>query len=498
MTRPRVWKIASIIFLLCAAIASPAQTFKSAAVFTGTNGTGPQVSLTQGPDGNYYGVTVFGGDGTYHTEYLGGVFFRVTANGALTPLYNFCSEANCADGAGPDGGLLLAMDGNFYGTANGGGANNYGTVFKMTPEGQLTTLHNFCSERNCADGMFPSGTLVQGTNGNFYGTTQDGGPHGSFLGGGIVFKITPSGDLTTLYGFCALEQCRDGSGPESVGLVQASDGNFYGTTVEGGANANSGTAFKITPQGALTTLHNFCSESDCNDGTAPRGSLIQGTDGNIYGTTAQGGLNAMGVIFRISPRGTLTSLYIFCNESGDCPDGAGPTSGLIQATDGNFYGTSTLGGTNGGGGTIFKFTPEGALTTLYSFCLQTNCADGDSPIGGLLQATSGDFYGTADFGGLQDCAGSYGCGTFFRLDTGLGAFVTFVHAAGQVGQTVGILGQSLTGTSAVSFNGTTATFTVISDTFMKVTVPAGATTGYVTVTTQSGGLTSNVPFDVIQ
>jgi uncharacterized repeat protein (TIGR03803 family) len=489
---------ACIISFVCAmaAVASSAQTFNSVPVFAGTNGANPEVSLTQGADGDYYGLALFGGEGSHHTQFQGGVFFRATPKGEMTALYNFCSQINCADGENPSGGLLLATDGYFYGTANGGGAHGYGTVFKMTPGGELTTLYSFCTQENCADGMYPSGTLMQAIDGSFYGTTQDGGPHGNSFGGGTVFRITPSGELTTLYGFCAQEFCGDGSGPESVGLVQATDGDFYGTTTSGGAN-NFGTVFKITPGGALTTIYSFCSQSDCDDGADPRGSLVQGSDGDFYGTTAQGGLNAMGNVFKITPGGQLTTLYIFCNQNSNCPDGAGPTSGVIQATDGNFYGTTTLGGANGGGGTLFKITPGGDMTTLYSFCAQTNCADGNSPIGGLLQATSGTFYGNAYNGGLNDCADAPGCGTLFSLNVGLGPFVTTLPAAGKVGAEVGIIGPLLTGATRVFFNGISAQFKVVSPTLILADVPTRASTGEIMVDLPGGTLSSNVPFYVL-
>jgi len=199
----------------------------------------------------------------------------------------------------------------------------------------------------------------------------------------------------------------------------------------------------------------------------------------------------------MTPEGALTTLYSFCSQS-RCADGANPVAGLVQGTDGNFYGTTIVGGTGPcpgmltpGCGTVFRITPQGALTTVHSF----EGTDGTAPAGGLMQATSGLFYGTASMGGLNDCA--FGCGTLFSIDMGLGPFVTFVQAAGKVGRTGGILGQGFTGTTSVSLNGIPASFTVVSDTFIKAAVPAGATTGYVTVNTPSGPLTSNVPFRVI-
>jgi len=305
-------------------------------------------------------------------------------------------------------------------------------------------------------------------------------------GCGTVFRITPAGSLTTIYSFCSQPSCADGVQPVA-GLIQGRDGNFYGTTFGGGTGNNEGTVFKITTAGTLTTLHSF----DGADGALPAGWLVQGTDGNFYGTTVTGGAENGSTIFKISPAGTLTTIYSFCGQP-SCVDGDGVYAGLVQGTDGNFYGT-TLGGGANYDGTVFGITPGGSLTTLHAF----DFTDGYLPIGGLTQATSGSFYGTTASGGDPMCDGGHGCGTVFSLSTGFGPFVAFVNAAGKVGQTGSILGQGFTGTTVVSFNGIAASFTVKSDTFLEATVPPGATTGYVTVTTPSGTLTSNVPFQVI-
>ena len=484
---------------LATAIASSAQTFNVLFSFDGTDGRNPYyTSLVQGKDGNYYGTT---GSGGSHSR---GAVFRITPSGGLTTLYSFCYQTNCLDGDFPLAGLTLATDGNFYGTTWLGGANQQGTVFEITPGGTLTTLYSFCSQANCADGALPWAGLVQATDGNLYGTTWVGGantPECSGYGCGTVFKITPGGALTTLYRFCSQTHCRGGAQPQA-GLVQASDGNFYGTTTYGGASAQ-GTVFKITPAGKLTTLYSFCSRADCADGAIPYAGLVQGTDGNFYGTTMDGGANSSacsgygcGTIFKISPAGNLTTLYTFCSEGGaNCADGMWPIAGLLEATDGSFHGTTIAGGANGDaniGGTIFKIDPAGALTTLYSFCSQTNCADGSRPYAGLLQGTNGSFYGTTYSGGAY----YGGDGTVFNLSMGLGPFVTFVQPSGKVGWRVEILGQGFTGTTGVSFNGTPATFTVKRDTYLTATVPAGVTTGPATVTTPGGILTSNVPYRV--
>jgi uncharacterized repeat protein (TIGR03803 family) len=212
---------------------------------------------------------------------------------------------------------------------------------------------------------------------------------------------------------------------------------------------------------------------------------VQGTNGNFYGVTGSGGTHEAGTVFEITPQGKLTTLYSFCAVQPNCADGAIPV-GVTQATDGNIYGTTGSNGANGFG-TVFDITAEGVLTTLYSF----DGFDGAFPGAGLLQRTNGSFYGTTTGGG------TYTDGTLFSLDMGLGPFVAFVRGAAKVGQDFGILGQGFTGTTSVSLNGTPASFTVVSDTLIRATVPAGATTGYVIVNTPSGTLTSNVPFQVI-
>ncbi len=308
-----------------------------------------------------------------------------------------------------------------------------------------------------------------------------GGVHGY----GTVFRTTPSGALTTLYSFCS---CGDGANPNA--LAQAANGDFYGTT----SGEGPGTVFKITPNGTLTTLHSFCSQSNCADGFGPDGALVQATNGDLYGTTAGGGgpIGA-GTVFKITPAGALTTLYSFCPQGPPCTGGSSPYAGLVQGTDGNFYGTTSGGGAYGGG-TVFEITPSGTLTMLYSFCSQTGCTDGSVPYAGLVQGTDGNFYGTTT--GFGE-AGTYG--TVFSLNAGLGPFVETQPTAGPVGATAKILGTNLTGATSVSFNGTAAVFTVVSPSLITTIVPAGATTGTVQVVTPNapnGTLSSDVPFRV--
>jgi uncharacterized repeat protein (TIGR03803 family) len=315
------------------------------------------------------------------------------------------------DGDNPNAGLIQATDGNLYGTTYNGGDYGLGAVFQITPSGTLTVVHSF----DGTDGANPYAGVIQASDGNFYGTTGYGGPQGQY-GGGTIFRITPSGTFTTLYSFCSHGgSCTGGSVP-LAGLVQASDGNFYGTTFYGGSH-DHGTVFQITPSGTLTRLHSFCSQSACADGGGPSAALIQATDGNLYGTTFYGTHYQWGTVFQITLSGTLTTLHTFCSPGG-CPDGAGSYAPLVQAKDGNLYGTTSGGGTYGGG-TIFKITLGGTLTTLHSFCSQNGCADGKYPEAGLMQAASGNLYGTTTRGGAD------GYGTIFQIT--LSGTLTTLH-----------------------------------------------------------------------
>lgn len=384
-----LWKMAVItmMLLLASAVSLPAQTLTTLFGFSGPDGAAPDGGLIQAKDGNFYGTASNGGPNC-GVEGCGTVY-KITPDGALTTLYNFCSLPNCADGLFPAAGLIQGRDGNFFGTTFGGGAIGNGTVFQITASGTLTTLHSF----NGSDGSTPFAPVIQARDGNFYGTTYAGGADNA----GTVFKMTPDGTLTTLYSFCDQDSCAHGDSPEA-GLVQGRDGNFYGTTEFGGPLRPAvGTVFKITPSGTLTTLQDFTQ----GNGAYPQGGLVQATDGSFYGTTRQGGPNGFGIVFKITSSGVMTILYSF---SGYPSGGAYPVAALIQAVDRNFYGT-TLGGGPGNEGTIFKITPTGTLTTLQTF----DGSDGTNPDGPLVQATDGSFYGTTVEGGPN------ALGTVFRL-----------------------------------------------------------------------------------
>ena len=477
----RLASFALVLFVLITSALSSAQaTFNSLFEFNGADGQNPQyVYLVQGIDGQLYGTAAVGGNNTD-----GNVYKITTTGSTFTPLWSFCSLTNCSDGAFPYGGLVLAPNGNFYGTATEWGLDTEGacdtgiygcgTIFEITPAGALTVLHTFTGP----DGFEPYANLTLGTDGNLYGTTLYGGNISasgcSGIGCGTVFKITPQGKFTSLYSF---GNGTDGGDP--IGrLFQGNNGNFYGTTV-------GDTVFEITPAGKLTTLYSFTGGSD---GASPYGGVIQTANGTIYGTTAGGGANAYGTVYKLVGK-KLTTLYNFCSLP-NCADGNYPYGGLIQATDGNLYGTTGNGGPSAG--TVFKITPQGALTTLYTFCQQPQCADGSGPLGDLLQATDGNFYGTTFQGGVSGALG-----TIFSVSNGLRPFVQAVTNSGKVGAKITILGTSLTGTTAVTFSGTAATFTVNSTgTAITATVPGGATTGVVQAITPGGTLSTTVPFKV--
>jgi len=497
-TFTRSW-LSGIVFpclLLTAPVASRAQsqqlspdavTFRTLFNFKGTNGADPGTPLVQGFDGNIYG-TVAGTSGN-------GIFLKMTPGGSLT-------EVQYA-GGGP-GFLVLGADGNFYGA--GPAISSIGTIVKVTPSGAMTTIYTFCALPNCADG-YSANWVTFGRDGNIYGTTGQGGSNGS-PGWGTVFKLTLQGTLTSLYSFCSQVNCADGLGPN--GLIQGTDGNFYGTTYGGGTGpgVGAGVVFKITPKGTFTILHTFCSEVNCTDGQTPLWPPVQGADGDLYGTTNNGGANqnpcsfegGCGSVYKITSAGVFSSLYSFCEEA-NCADGALPYWPLIEGNDGNFYGTTATGGAGScslfsppaGCGTIFKVTPGGTLTTLHQF----EGTDGEIALA-LMEDTNGSLYGTTSYGGTTNRQCSSGCGTIFRLSAGLRPFVELLPTAGKVGATVQILGSNLTAATAVSFNRAAAGFTVVSETQISATIPAGATSGHVTVTLPGGTLKSNVRFEVLQ
>lgn len=433
----------------------------------GTNSTDPLSPswigiFAQGRDGNLYTTSQAGGAFVSGHQY--GTVLQLTPSGNMTVLHSFDST----NGGIPNSGLTLGTDGNLYGTTTAGGLG-WGTIFKITPSGAFTSLHSF---NGTTEGTGPDAPPIQGLDGNFYGTAGDG--NNSVFG--TVYKMTPAGVVTIIYTF-------DSTNRYPNGLVMGNDGNFYGTTT--GTSTGLGTVFKITPQGKLTVLHKFTGP----DGQDPIGQLIQAKDGNFYGTTKVGGSGANGVVYKMSPTGVYTVLHNFANNG----LGLGPVAGLVQATDGKFYGAaySTPGV---GPGLIYQISSDGVYTILHQFLSKNR--DGATPMVPLIQHTGGTLFGDTYSGGLgTNCIT---CGVLYSLDMALGAFVEFLppHSQGRVGKTIGMLGQGFSGTTNVTFNGTPSTFTVVSDTYLTATVPNGAKSGSIRVITPGGTLTSNKTFRV--
>jgi uncharacterized repeat protein (TIGR03803 family) len=336
-----------------------------------------------------------------------------------TVLYSFCSQTECGDGQSPYAGVVFDQKGNLYGTTRSGGASNNncvygcGVVFKLTPKGKETVLYSFCAQGNCADGADPQAGLVLDQKGNLYGTTYLGGAYDgceSGLGCGVVFKLTPEGKYKVLYSFCAQNGCTDGAYPQA-GLVLDQNGNLYGTTSSGGTyndycayGQGCGVAFKLTPKGKETVLYTFCGQTNCTDGGDPVAGLTFDKNGSLYGTTEVGGEHRSGVVFKLTPEGRETVLYSFCWQN-DCADGTNPFAGLVFDRNGNMYGTTSSGGEHHAG-VVFKLTPKGKETVLFSF---SGSADGANPEAGLVFDQKGNLYGTTFRGG------DYGGGVVFKI-----------------------------------------------------------------------------------
>jgi uncharacterized repeat protein (TIGR03803 family) len=423
--------------------------------------------------------------------------------------------------------MAQGRDANLYTTINNNGTKNQGTVYSITPGGTVNTVYTFCSLTSCADGGGPLGGVTLGFDGNFYGTTQGGGSRGA----GTVFKVTPTGTLTTLWNFAngtddsvpvyttlqgqdsnmygvsvgqyngqygaifkvsaagvfkALRDFTYVNGADPNLPTQGTDGNFYGTAQFGGdPTCKCGVIYKATAAGVITVLHAF--KGYPTDGNRPIGVLVQGPDGNFYGTTYRGGTtNNNGSVFKITPTGAYTLLYSF-NFSSGYLDAQLPEAGLTLGTDGNFYGVTTAGGTKNAGA-IFKITSAGKESVLYSFC-SISCTNGFNPATPLVLHTDGKFYGNTS-------GNSLGGSVFYSFDLGFKPLVDLVTWTAKVGKTVEILGQGFTGTKQVLFGATPATFQNVSDTYMTATVPAGATTAAVTVNTFTTSFTGNRSFRV--
>lgn len=398
--------------------------------------------MAQGRDGNLYGITPSGGTSNV------GVIFKIGPSGGYTVLHDF----DTVHGSTPIGGLTLGLDGNLYGTTEEGGANGFGNIFRITPAGAFTVLYSF---KGSADGGLPVSPLTLAGDGNFYGTSYPA----------VAYRVTPAGVFTVI---ATIPTTTYGA------LLQASDGNFYGTT-EFGGTFSAGTIYQIAGN-KVTILYNF----DGPHGSFPTGGVVQGADGYLYGTTTAGGNSNAGVIYKISTAGDLTVVMNF--DSRQYLPGYQAYAGLVAGADGNLYGATIWGGLNGVG-TIFQLTTNGGYSVLYNFDAPTGSGAYATP----MQHSSGKLFGMTKRGGVP------GNGVVYSLDDGLTPFAALLFNRGLVGTAVGILGHGFAQATGVEFNGTPASFHVISDSYMTATVPSGET-GFVTVETSSGNLTSNKVF----
>jgi uncharacterized repeat protein (TIGR03803 family) len=451
----------------------------------------PNGFLAQGRDGNLYGTASW----NFSASIIGGAFKISpisTPNGVFTfaKLHTFNPTV---EGWSSQSGFSVGTDGNFYGTTTinsiSVGVNGPGTIFRMMPTGSVTQTHNFVTAGiNAASNN--ASPPVQGRDGNFYGTTFAGGKNGH----GAIYKLTPAGVFSIFYHFDGVH----GSRPVAP-LVLSGDGNLYGTTRDGGVipncvNCSHGTVFKIASSGALTVLHSF---DGTNGGGQPLAPLIQGTDGKLYGTTA--GLNASHVglsgIFRISPSGANFEMLHTFNSSTAFADGFDPSPGLILASDGNFYGATTLGGQPGGigCGVLFKLSlsPTKVYTPLHRFNSSTDgCFTGQS----LTLHTNGKIYGSAKFGG------SGGAGTIYQLDIGARPFVRPQVLSAKVGDKITLYGDFSGTITGVTFGGVSAIFTrdpSNPNNTLIVTIPVGAKTGSIVVIKATVTITTIKTFNIL-
>jgi uncharacterized repeat protein (TIGR03803 family) len=464
--------------------------------------------VIQGADGNFYGTTTLGGSGLC-TGPFGvqgcGIVYKLTPGGVQTVIYNFALDSNGAtavNGIYPYGGLVQGPDGSLYGTTSAGGNANAvcngtlgcGVIFKLTSTGHYSVLHTFQGAfANPPEGGGPVGRLLL-ANGRLYGTTYSGGSVQGFSNQGTIFSITPAGGYSTLYMFDNIHGTADGVNPYA-GLIQGKDGTLYGTTQFGGTS-NAGTIFKFSG-GKTTVLHSFPETAGqfFPDGAYPFAALVQASDGNFYGTTSYGGtlttFYQSGTLFRVSKQGVFTKLWDF-NSTNPSVNGIDGYGALIQASDGNLYGTTLMGG-SANAGTIFQATLTGVLTQILSF---DSVTDGAFPRSVPLQASDGTLYFTT-----STTTNGTDQGDVIQVVNGLvppsPVITRFSPTSGLVGSEVTITGKNFVGTKIVAFNGTAATFTVKSASSLIATVPVGATTGHVSLTNAGGTATSTGTFTVL-
>lgn len=422
----------------------------------------PWGRVIQGPDRTLYGTSHDGGS-------LGTVYKLASGSTAPQLVYGF---PNRTDGSGTDAPVIQGQDGRLYGTTYyDGGSARCGTIFAVNPDGTgFTVLHTFAD----TDGCNPTAGLVQADNGNLYGTVYTGGPN--HLGG--IFRIAPDGSgYTVLHMFTNVNE---GSNPRA-GLIEGLDGRLYGTTMGGGAKGG-GIVFAINPDGSgFSTIYAF-GRNTTDGGASPRGGLVQGSDGTLYGTTSAGGQYGQGSAFKLTLGGTFTVLHTF----GATGDGKSPHAELLLASDGRLYGTAASGGSKEAGLVFSVGTDGSGYTVIHTFL--GGSTDGSVPETGLIQDDSGALVGTTTGGGAKNW------GTVYSLTLGLArpapATRMIAPASGPTGTSILIHGRYFVGVSGVTVGGTSATFSVPSAEWMRVTVPANAVSGPVVITTPAGSVTA--------
>src|SRR6204780_818328 len=535
-------KLLAGIFLMAMAIAAPAQTVNTIYKFSsGTNPNLPVGVMAQGQDGDFYGITQSGGG----RANLGAIY-KISSKGAITSLYPLAQSdgTTCS-------GLPLGTDGNFYGTCKNGGTNDYGTLFKVTSAGVLTVLHNFAAQGSTSDGCIPYAPPIQASNGDFYGTTSfcgannygtvykltlagaysllysfQGPPddtvlplgliegtdgdlwglgNGWIISNGGVFKITLAGKESLVYTFTGEP---DGAGPYT-NLIQGSNGDFYGTTEEGGS-AQEGTIFEVTAAGKETVLYSFPNQTD---GAYPTLPLTQGPNGLLFGaaTDCAGGGCSQAGLFDITTKGAYKNLYLYPLVCSNCGQ---PEAPLLLSTDGTFYSTTEQGGT--GVGSFYSL--NNGYSPFISLVNVTSGAEG-AQVGILGQGFSSS--SVVKFGGTEATTTKLTGTTYILATVPAGAltgdisvttgstvlsttasykitptYKSFTPTSGPVGTVVTFNGTGLTQTTKVTIDKISASFTVVSDSEITATVPAGAATGKIVVTTKGGSVTSSANFTI--
>jgi uncharacterized repeat protein (TIGR03803 family) len=433
-----------------------------------TDACKPEGNIVQGRDGNMYG------DGAVCGANGGGAVYKISPAGAESVFYSFPQQWTNCGGAG----LTLGSDGNFYGTCIAGNpATGLGSIFRLTPAGVFTDLHDFTGVNGDSLPVYPP---IQASDGNFYGVS---GNEVQICGN--VYRMTPAGVYTNLHTF-------SGSDCHPSNLVQASDGNLYGTLADCAVVSTDGCVYRISTAGVFKEIHDFA----LTTGEVPCTGLIQGKDGKLYGATNSGAANGWGNIYKLTTAGVATDLHDFNNATdAACVNNAGPPVNMLQVADGTFYGVNPAYGLYGG--SIYKLTSANVFS---AWMFPSTDVDGNSPSSTLIQNTNGLVYGTTPAGGFIPPNCPQGCqGTFFSVATGDKPFVSLepTEKTGNVGASVGMFGQGFTSASVVKFGGVAATSVTRSGTtYLTAVVPAGAHTGAVTVTTGTTTLTSPQTYNV--